>query len=237
MAQALDIREASLGSILFDLFVARTLTKLRLDIYNNGQMTIIRYPITERSVVASRSSQIRYSKRIRDERKTAGLCTDCGDPKYQNFVRCQTCMQKQKEGRLRYYQKRISLGLCIKCDASSAVGNYCEVHAKEHRRYAKLRHDRLRDEAFAAYGGYKCACPGCNETEKLFLELDHVNGGGNKHRASLNDNSTSVYLWLKNKGYPKGMMQPLCSNCNKGKSRNGGICPHLTSRAPEEDGD
>ena len=29
-------------------------------------------------------------------------------------------------------------------------------------------------------------------------------------------------------GWPKDRYQLLCSNCNQGKRRNGGICPHKT---------
>jgi hypothetical protein len=82
---------------------------------------------------------------------------------------------------------------------------------------------KLKDDAYAAYGGYVCAC--CGETEKMFLTLDHINNDGNvmrKHHGL----GASLYKWLLQNGYPKGLIQVLCMNCNIGKWRNKGVCPH-----------
>jgi hypothetical protein len=57
----------------------------------------------------------------------------------------------------------------------------------------------------------------------MFLELDHVHGGGSKEYKAIPP--ATVYLRLVNSGFPAGY-QLLCSNCNTGKHRNGGICPH-----------
>lgn len=87
---------------------------------------------------------------------------------------------------------------------------------------------QLADEVIAHYGG-KCAC--CGETERLFLSIDHINNDGAEHRRSINPKAVSngkgvgVYHWLRKNGYPEGF-QVLCMNCNCGKARNGGVCPH-----------
>ena len=81
-----------------------------------------------------------------------------------------------------------------------------------------LRMRRLRREALAHYGG-KCAC--CGEKQYEFLVIDHVNGGGNKHRKSIKN---KFYDWLKQNDFPKGF-QVLCHNCNMAKGFYG-ICPH-----------
>src|SRR5690348_1104353 len=75
------------------------------------------------------------------------------------------------------------------------------------------------------YGGYRCACPGCSETIEAFLSLDHIHNDGAAHRKVIN--RRKLYVWLRNEGYPAGF-QVLCMNCNFGKARNGGTCPHLT---------
>lgn len=108
------------------------------------------------------------------------------------------------------------------------------VHAIRKNRYERDR-DRLnhnskvnakkeRSIVIWHYSGgmYRCACCGCNEG-KIFLDIDHVAGGGSKHK-KLNPNLTLHHWLIKNK-LPKGF-QVLCSNCNQGKRRNGGICPH-----------
>ncbi len=82
----------------------------------------------------------------------------------------------------------------------------------------------LRKEFIEAYGGY-CSC--CGEKEPKFLDLDHINNNGNKHRKEIGNNQ-QVILLLKRKGWPKEDYQLLCCNCNQGKYRNGGICPHKT---------
>lgn len=87
---------------------------------------------------------------------------------------------------------------------------------------------RLKDKVFVAYGGWKCAC--CGEKERSFLELDHINGDGGHHRKSLTgknvgSNCYIIYRDLEKNGFPPGY-QILCANCNVGKQRNGGVCPH-----------
>lgn len=58
------------------------------------------------------------------------------------------------------------------------------------------------------------------------LTIDHINGGGNKHRESILNSrgGTSFYRWLKKTGYPSGY-QVLCWNCNL--SKRYGPCEHL----------
>jgi len=88
----------------------------------------------------------------------------------------------------------------------------------------------LRREVMGAYGGSVCAC--CGETEEQFLTIDHVFNDGAKHRRQIGykdgngkGSSSATLRWLKTHNYPSGF-QVLCMNCNLGKQRNGGICPH-----------
>lgn len=95
--------------------------------------------------------------------------------------------------------------------------NQCEI--------TKRCNAKIKEEIFAAYGGWKCAC--CGESEKMFLSIDHVNNNG-KDQLKAGDysrSSTHFYRWLKKNGFPEGY-QVLCLNCNLGKHLNGGICPH-----------
>jgi hypothetical protein len=85
---------------------------------------------------------------------------------------------------------------------------------------------RVRHQAIMAYGGYRCAC--CGEGEPTFLTLDHTNNDGARHRRILGE-SSQVFAWLRRRGYPPGF-QVLCTNCNHGRHRNGGTCPHKMRR-------
>lgn len=80
---------------------------------------------------------------------------------------------------------------------------------------------------FAAFGA-RCAC--CGETEKIFLTLDHIKNDGASHRIKLYGrrvgSTYALYRAIKREGFPKDRYQILCMNCNFGKQRNGGICPH-----------
>lgn len=95
--------------------------------------------------------------------------------------------------------------------------------------YAKKNARKLREDVFRAYGG-KCACPPCGEDNLLFLTIDHVNGGGNKHRREALGShlkaGVHTYVWLRRNGYPEGF-QILCYKCNMGRWRTGGTCPHF----------
>lgn len=82
---------------------------------------------------------------------------------------------------------------------------------------------QLRNDVFNHYGDGGCAC--CGETNHGFLTIDHINGGGNEHRRSINSTGgKDFYRWLRINQYPEGY-QVLCFNCNLGKHRLG-ICPH-----------
>jgi hypothetical protein len=79
----------------------------------------------------------------------------------------------------------------------------------------------LRYEVFSHYcggGAPRCQCKGCTVTFIGFLELDHINGDGAKHRKDNNLGTGGPRLWsdCRKKGYPEGF-QVLCSNCNGSK--------------------
>jgi len=69
-----------------------------------------------------------------------------------------------------------------------------------------------------------CNC--CGEKEIKFLTIDHINGGGSKHRKSINNNR--ICHWLFKNNYPKGF-RVLCMNCNFSRGKYG-YCPHEQSK-------
>ncbi len=87
-------------------------------------------------------------------------------------------------------------------------------------RVYKKRYDlKIKNLIFEHYGK-QCAC--CSESNLFFLSLDHINGGGTKHRSKI---AGKFYNWIIQHNFPSGY-QTLCFNCNWGKHINGGICPH-----------
>lgn len=87
----------------------------------------------------------------------------------------------------------------------------------------KAAYTQGRTEALRAYGGPIPACSCCGETIIAFLALDHVNGGGRKHRQETGGGG--FYSWLRRNNYPSGF-RVLCHNCNQGRQISGGRCPH-----------
>ncbi len=78
-------------------------------------------------------------------------------------------------------------------------------------------------DAIVAYGG-KCAC--CGEDRPEFLGIDHINGGGNKHRKE--EGIHSLSRWLRKNKYPEGF-RVLCHNCNISIGSYG-YCPHTGAK-------
>lgn len=82
----------------------------------------------------------------------------------------------------------------------------------------------LKHEVLVAYSQEIPACTCCGENIEAFLVLDHVNGGGGKHRSAA---AAKFYHWLRREGFPREpALQVLCCNCNWGRQINGGVCPH-----------
>lgn len=80
----------------------------------------------------------------------------------------------------------------------------------------------------AAYGS-KCEC--CGESNPIFLTIDHVNGGGLKHKKQI---KATIWNWLRRNSWPREGFKLLCFNCNCGRQRNGGVCPHEEVKCQKE---
>lgn len=102
---------------------------------------------------------------------------------------------------------------------------YREVNKDEIEAKRKARHWKLKIEVWENYGGAVCSC--CGIIEREFLTIDHINGGGGKHRKELRaSGSQHIYQWLKKNNYPEGY-RVLCMNCNFSFGMYG-FCPHET---------
>ena len=99
------------------------------------------------------------------------------------------------------------------------------IKAKAAQREWRMRiNKQFQQEMVEAYGG-KCTC--CGETHPKFLTLEHLKGGGHKDRRG---GAYVLLRRLKRLGWPKDNYTVLCFNCNCGKYRNKGTCPHKESK-------
>jgi len=117
-----------------------------------------------------------------------------------------------------YAIEKRARGLCRQYGcANRSDREYCE----QHRARQLELNSRARAECYAGYGG-KCEC--CGDSNPMFLTLDHRDDDGAKMRAA-GEYATTLYRKLKRLGFPK-TFRLLCFNCNCGRYRNGGCCPH-----------
>lgn len=139
-----------------------------------------------------------------------------------------------------YRAKKRQLGLCAEwCRRKAVEGSWwCKAHGAARATALKRWRTKLKLEAFEAYGGARCACKKCPEHKHPhieFLTINHLKGGGTKHRAKLGGvripgggftmGGTATYLWLRRNKYPNGF-NVLCWNCQWGVHINKGKCPH-----------
>jgi hypothetical protein len=101
--------------------------------------------------------------------------------------------------------------------------DFARNHKRERRIANREYYKRLRMQCLIHYGGSPPKCVCCGEDHIEFLAIDHINGGGNKHRRQLSGNR-EIYLWLIKNNFPNGF-QILCHNCNLSKGFYG-YCPH-----------
>jgi len=130
------------------------------------------------------------------------------------------------------YNRLKERGMCITCAELPAMEGYvqCNQCREWQKVRQKLNRDDLKREVYAHYGNGKCQC--CGETEYTFLTMDHINNDGAQHRRELKYHSATghgFYVWLRKNNFPEGF-QVLCQNCNVGKWRNGGVCPHKSKQ-------
>ena len=115
-------------------------------------------------------------------------------------------------------------GYCEKCyDRLENTQKYRKLYNKTKK--GKFVHKEYRDNikrlVLEAYSGKYPHCACCGESTYQFLTIDHINGGGHKHRKEI---KIPLTRWLYKNNCPQGF-QVLCMNCNLAKGMYG-VCPH-----------
>jgi hypothetical protein len=93
---------------------------------------------------------------------------------------------------------------------------YRKAHVEE-LRVKRNRYHAERRKAVLNHYGNRCSWPGCNVTDPDMLQIDHVNGGGLRHRKELGcgpgGSGTTVCAFLIKNNFPPGF-RILCANHN-----------------------
>ena len=125
--------------------------------------------------------------------------------------------------------KRVGFQLyCKTCFKDIITARY-RANRQHVREVQNRRRRAMKYEVLIHYSKDPPECACCGEWLLPFLSIDHIEGGGTKHRKNLGGKYSvaDLYRWLKDQGYPAGF-RVLCYNCNIGRAHNLGICPHET---------
>ncbi len=170
-----------------------------------------------------------------------GKCQRCRKhTRKEGYKYCQACLDyckaktaehredyapRQKELSTQWYTDTVASGMCPQCNVRPRRPDRvnCQECADARSAAGKRRQAKRRDAVFAHYGPV-CVC--CGETDVAFLQVDHVDGGGNAHRRQIGQ--SQVYKWLIDNDFPPGY-QVLCSKCNFAWGHNS-CCPHAKDR-------
>jgi hypothetical protein len=113
------------------------------------------------------------------------------------------------------------------------ISKYSEKYNKENaeklresrKKWMKANPDyytqRYRDRKSLVFEHYGKFCVCCGESNPEFLTIDHIRGGGTKHREEI---GPGLYDWLIRNDFPVGF-RTLCFNCNMSLGSYG-YCPH-----------
>lgn len=124
--------------------------------------------------------------------------------------------EKQKERSRRWFEANRDRKMAL--NKAWCAANKEKIDARRKERNWALKH-----AVWAQYGGSICSC--CGTREQEFLTVDHINGGGGKHRVALRQaGSANIYRWLVEQQFPAGY-RVLCMNCNWAIGLHG-YCPH-----------
>ena len=170
-----------------------------------------------------------YDRKRRFDRHLQGLCSACGLRPYINPANpSSSCKECLAVSRARKAQKR-ELAICRACSEPALKDKvYCLKHLQSTKISGLKHRRRYRNLCLNHYGG-KCNC--CGESNPIFLQLDHISGGGARHKQS---RLGPLDQWLVTHNFPSEQkIQVLCANCHQAKTILG-VCPfHLIANYGE----
>lgn len=141
---------------------------------------------------------------------------------------CRTCKKTESAGRR---ERRKNQGKCHCGNRLQSSYETCAVCRNRRQVWGDKNPEIVRENNKAWRTKYKnlvfdrygrsCAC--CGLTIPEFLTIDHIDGGGTRHRRLIGW-GVNFYYWLVKQGLPDGY-RTFCMNCNWSYGQYG-YCPH-----------
>lgn len=111
-------------------------------------------------------------------------------------------------------------GICKTCTSTKRNKHRYQAKVRGDNRESRKRSSKKYRDLVLKVLGAVCIC--CGDDFAEYLEIDHINGGGKKHREQLKG-SQGVYRELLRD--PRSAdVQILCANCHRYKTRNNKLC-------------
>lgn len=163
----------------------------------NSALGLILAAKTYKHIQATLQPKLVEARRKLAEPPTAKACS-----------KCKKILPRTKEYFQTINRKPGFEARCLTCKSEQNTSRYAATKLRVMQHYSE--------------GDPRCAC--CYESRLEFLSIDHINGGGNKHRKELARHYVGIYQWLEKSSYPSGF-RVLCMNCNTAIGFYG-YCPH-----------
>jgi len=145
-------------------------------------------PISDFSFVKNRNRHMNY-------------CKSCNNEKFKSYRK----RKSYKDYRKKYQQTKKYKEVAKKCKRQ---GHAKKAHRERMRECRKM----MKGEIMLHYGKGQIRCCKCGFDNIKALSIDHISGGGTKHRKALKVSGMQFYNWLRKNDYPAGF-QVLCMNC------------------------
>lgn len=146
------------------------------------------------------------------QKRAAGVCVRCGKSPDSFSVHCDKCREYMRQKDRIRFNKSKEAGLCVHCHKSLPIKGeiLCAGCKNKNTIRAKTYRGKQKLMILQHYGD---RCQICGETDLDVLCIDHIDGGGVKHRQQLRSQGTTFYRWIIKNNYPTGF-RTLCYNCN-----------------------
>jgi len=164
------------------------------------------------------------TKLRRKTRAENNKCVVCGTDWRGSSVTCEKCLVKLREKnkinrRKTVEERRLIEGVCAYCGSEwQGKTIKCEKCLRQDTNHCANK----KKIVFEHYGN-KCEC--CGENNTKFLTIDHINNDGKFFR------KIKPYHYIIKNNFPSDI-RLLCWNCNCGRAKNNGVCPHKQQSFP-----